>query len=111
MTKYLYTRDKAYKFSPHSGIDGYSYISAEDFPRASVSYVDADGDHPLTTCPDNDLSYYVLSGQGTFIIGTEIIQAKETDVILIPRATSFSYTGKMKLVEFMNPAFGMSDNI
>ena len=53
--------------------------------------------------------YYVLDGTGKFKIDDKIYDVKKDDCIEIPPNTEFVFTGKMKLLLIMNPAFREQD--
>jgi hypothetical protein len=105
MTQYLYTREKSEKFELFGELKGHAYNSHEQFPRACISYLEADGEHKLSTCLTSDLYYYILSGEGEFAVGGERFKVKATDAVLVPKNTEYGYFGKMNYVLFMTPSF------
>ena len=88
-----------------NGIKGWEYNSKNDFKNASVAYFEVDGSHGKIRNKSNDRIYYVLEGEGEFIINEKIIFAKKSDVIIIPKNNSYDYRGKMKLFLVHTPAF------
>lgn len=74
-------------------------------PRMSVVYAELDGDHGLVHTNDLERIYYIVEGQGKFIIGKEKISVKTGDVVTIPPKTKYDYkpenSTKMKIILFM----------
>ena len=56
-------------------------------------------------------TYYVVEGEGKFIIHDEEYKVKKGDIIEIPKNTEFTYVGKMKLLFISAPAYEHSDFI
>ncbi len=60
---------------------------------------------------DTDRLYFVIKGKGEFIINSEVIPVKETDVVIIPKNTPYEYRGIMKCFLVNSPAFDRSKEI
>lgn len=105
MTQYHYTRKAANSFELFGELKGFSYNSHDQFPRACVSYLEADGEHKLSTCLTSDLFYYIITGEGEFMVGGERFKVAATDAVLVPKNTEYGYFGKMSYVLFMTPSF------
>ncbi len=103
MTKFKYTADQADKFNKH-GID--LTIYNENVPQANVVHVSVDEGH-FQEFSDNEsfYIYYIYQGHGLFVLNDEKIEAKETDLIVIPPKTRIHYFGTMKMVLTVTPAF------
>lgn len=101
--KYKFTADKARKFNKY-GIDLVVY--GEDVPAANVVHVSVEEGH-LEEFYDlkSWYQYYIYEGQGTFYLDDEKVEAKATDLIVIPPKTRIHYFGKMKMVLTVAPAF------
>jgi mannose-6-phosphate isomerase-like protein (cupin superfamily) len=87
------------------GIEGWSYGSKEVSPVASASLITIDGRHSKTKSLVSDRVFYVLEGEGEFIIGDEAFTAGPTDVLICPKNTSFECNGKMKYFLVHVPAY------
>lgn len=95
--KYKFSADKANKFKKH-GIDLTVY--REDVPSANVVYVEVDGGH-MQEFKDttSHFIYYIIEGNGVFILDDEQVEVKATDLIVIPPNTRIHYFGKMKMTD------------
>jgi mannose-6-phosphate isomerase-like protein (cupin superfamily) len=103
MTKYKFTADEANKFNKH-GID--LTIYNEDVARANVVHVSVEEGHfQEFSDKESYYIYYVYEGSGLFVLNDEKIEAKATDLIVIPPKTRIHYFGKMKMVLTVTPAF------
>lgn len=109
MSKYI----KKLPTEPHfqqQGLTGYNFdLECKDI---SLSYEDVFKGHD--TYDKNDYSskiYYVLEGEGTFVINNEKMQVKKGDVVEVPKGANFVFAGKMKMLLIMSPAFRLGDDI
>lgn len=101
--QYKFTADKARKFNKH-GIDLTVY--GEDVASANVVHVSVDGGHWQEFYQlKSHLIYYIIEGQGTFVLDDEKVEAQAGDLIVIPPKTRIHYFGKMKMVLTVSPAF------
>jgi mannose-6-phosphate isomerase-like protein (cupin superfamily) len=103
MTKFKFTADEANKFNKH-GIDLTVYgIGVE---RANVVHVSVEEGHfQEFSDKESYYIYYIYEGSGLFVLDDEKIEAKATDMIVIPPKTRIHYFGKMKMVLTVSPAF------
>lgn len=107
MNKYKYLAQDAAKFNKH-GID--LIIYGEDVPVANVVHVSVDEGHfQEFSDKESHYIYYIYEGEGVFVIDDEKIEAKSTDLIVIPPNTRIHYFGKMKMVLTVSPAFKESN--
>lgn len=53
--------------------------------------------------------YYIIDGNGIFIINDEKCQIKTGDLIEIPPKHKYTYTGNLKMLEVQTPAFNQND--
>lgn len=101
--KYKYTADDAQKFNKH-GIDLTVY--GESIPQANVVHVSVqEGHFQEFYDAKSTYTYYVEKGEGIFFLNDEAVQAKATDLIVIPPETRIYYFGRMELVLTVAPAF------
>lgn len=103
MTKFKFTADEANKFNKH-GIDLTVYgIGVE---RANVVHVSVEEGHfQEFSDKESYYIYYIYEGNGLFVLDDEKVEAKATDMIVIPPNTRIHYFGKMKMVLTVSPAF------
>lgn len=101
--QYKFTADKARKFNKY-GVDLVVY--GENVPEANVVYVSVKKGH-LEEFYDVQswFIYYIVKGNGTFVLNDEKIEVKATDLITIPPKTRIHYFGTMEMVLTVAPAF------
>ncbi len=103
MTKYKFTAAQAKKFNKY-GIDLTVY--GEGFPGANVIHVSVkEGHFQEFYDVKSTYIYYIIKGKGTFFLNGQKVEAKETDLIVIPPKTRIYYFGKMEIVLTVSPAF------
>ena len=101
--QYKFTADKARKFNKH-GIDLTVY--GMNVPEANVVHVSVEKGHFQEFYDMKSYYiYYIYEGEGTFFLDDEEVEAKATDLIVIPPKTKIHYFGKMKMVLTVSPAF------
>ena len=102
-----FTLKNAEKFS-WEGLKGWAYNSKEDFKDASGAYFEVTGSHGKVKTTRSNRVYYVIDGEGKFIIKGEAIPVKKTDVIIVPKNTPYNYQAKkgaLKLFLVHTPAY------
>lgn len=101
--KYIYTNSEAKKFSKH-GIDITVYN--EGVSSANTSHVFVKKGH-LQEFYDvkSHYIYYIIKGEGIFVLNGEQVVAKATDLVVIPPNTKIHYFGNMEMVLTVTPAF------
>ena len=87
------------------GLEGRAYNSKEDFKNASAAYFKVNGEHGKVKSKLCDRVYYVIDGNGRFIINGKTIKVRKTDVVIVPKNTPYNYKGKMTLLLVHTPAF------
>lgn len=103
MPKYKYTAAEANKFSKH-GIDLTVYN--EKVPSANVVHAHVEEGHFQEFYDvESTFIYYIVKGSGTFYLNDEKVEAKPTDLIVIPPNTRIYYFGTMDMVLTVSPAF------
>lgn len=106
MTKYKFTTDEASKFTKH-GVDLTVY--GEGVDQANVVHVSVEEGHFQEFSSKSYYMYYIYEGSGMFVLNDEHIEAKATDLIVVPPDTRIHYFGKMKMVLTVTPAFKEED--
>lgn len=111
--KHKFTLEDAY-VSGWKGLNFSSYSEASDFDRASAGVFTVTAHHGKVKSLLSDRIYYVLEGEGYFIINEEKIPVKQTDVIIVPRNTVYDYfnqNGPMKLFLVHTPAYSFDAEV
>lgn len=111
--KYKFTLEDAY-VSGWKGLNFSSYSEAADFDRASAGVFTVTSHHGKVKSLISDRIYYVLEGEGYFIINDENIPVSQTDVVIVPRNTIYDYynqNGPMKLFLVHTPAYSFEAEV
>lgn len=91
-----------------------SYSEKTDFERASAGVFTVTTHHGKVKSLVSDRIYYIMEGEGYFIIDDEKIDVKATDVIIVPKNTVYDYynlNGPMKLFLVHTPAYSYEDEV
>lgn len=102
-----FTLDEARKFGWEE-LEGWAYNSKEDFENASVAYFEVTGSHGKVKTTRSDRVYFVVDGEGEFIIDGEAIPVGKSDVVIVPKNTPYDYRAKggiLKLFLVHVPAY------
>ena len=101
--KYKFIENEARKFNKY-GVDLIVY--GENVPLANVVYVHVEEGH-FEEFYDikSTYIYYIVKGRGVFVLNDEKVEAKATDLIVIPSKTRIHYFGTMDMVLTVSPAF------
>lgn len=103
MNKYKFTANEARKFNKY-GIDLVVY--GEKVDRVNVIYVSVKKGHFEEFYQlKSYFIYYIIKGKGTFFLNNKKVEAKATDLIVIPPKTRIHYFGTMEMVLTVSPAF------
>jgi mannose-6-phosphate isomerase-like protein (cupin superfamily) len=101
--RYIFSKKDAKKFNKY-GIDLVVY--GEDFPEANVVHVSVkEGHFEEFYDIKSTYIYYIVQGEGTFVLNDEKIQVEATDLVVIPAKTRIYYFGTMEMVLTVAPAF------
>lgn len=82
-----------------SGFDGHIYIQTDDKAGFNALLIDVHGSHPKKLMVDTTRIYYVVEGEGSFIIDGEVHQVDKDNLFIIPAGHEYEYEGNMKLFE------------
>ncbi len=104
MGRYRFSLDGAIEFG-WPGIRARAYNSRDEFERASAALFEVDERHGRVRNRKSDRIYLVLEGSGEFLIEDEVVAVRATDVVIVPRNTTYDYHGKMKLFLVHSPAY------
>lgn len=101
--RYVFTADKANKFNKY-GIDLTVYN--EGYPPVNVVHVRVKKGHFEEFYDEKSAYiYFVVKGQGVFVLNDEKHEVKATDLVVIPSKTRIHYFGSMEMVLTVCPAF------
>ena len=108
-----FSKAKEPSFEQDTGLKGWVMSSAEDFPQASGVYFEVTGNHGESRTTKSDRIYFIISGNGEFIVDGEVISVKMHDMIIIPKDTPYDFKathGKtLKLFLLNTPAYDRSE--
>ena len=105
MSRYHLKIAEAVSFEVPAGYRGWAYASDSASVDFSLSPLEVDGSHLLSTCHGCDLAYYILEGSGDYAVGGQRFAVNAGDTIIVPRGTEYGYAGKLKSVLLMLPGF------
>ena len=77
----------------------------------SAAAIEINGDHGLLKCIGEDRIYFILDGEGKFIINDKESIVSPNDLIFIPKNTPYNVVGKMKYFLVCSPEFNPRDDI
>lgn len=96
------------------GIKGWAYNSKDDFCNMSAAYFEVTEAHGKVKTVKSDRTYFVIDGEGEFVIDGETIVVGKTDVVIVPKNTPYDYRstkGTLKLFLIHSPAYDPEDDI
>ncbi len=101
--QYLYPFEKARTFQKF-GVD--ITVFGANVSTNSVVYEEVNIGHLEEFYDDvSTYTWFVIEGQGTFVIDNEKIEVKAKDLIVVPPKKRIHYFGKMKMLLCVTPAF------
>ena len=80
-------------------------------PEFSASLIEIDGIHGPIMCKGEDRIYFILEGEGKFIIDRMEFNVEKDDLVFIPMKTPYDIMGKLKYVLICSPAFDPKDDV
>ena len=80
----------------------HEYLINSDF---SASLIEINGNHKTIKCLKEDRIYFIIEGNGKFIINNKESNVSVNDLIFIPKNTPYNIIGKMKYFLVHSPAF------
>ena len=76
----------------------------------SGALIEMNGDHGKIKCLGEDRIYFILEGDGKFVIGDESNDVSPNDLIFVPKNTPYNIIGKMKYFLICSPEFDPRDD-
>jgi mannose-6-phosphate isomerase-like protein (cupin superfamily) len=107
--KYLYKKKDSINVSKHG-------INLKVFPTnittANVVRVSTEKGH-FQEFYDKKSTYiyYILEGEGVFILNDEKVEAKKGDLVVVPPNTKIHYFGKLDIILTVSPAFDENNEV
>ena len=87
-------------------------VTAAHEAGMSVTWVELAGRHRRLRTDRSTRVYYILRGSATFVLGDEPkVDARERDVVVVPRGTSYEFEGDVTYLVLNAPAFVEGDDI
>ena len=80
-------------------------------PNFSGALIEIDGDHGKIKCINEDRIYFIVEGNGKFIINNKEEAVSENDLVFIPKNMPYNIIGKMKYFLICSPEFNPKDDI
>ncbi|NTV40865.1 MAG: cupin domain-containing protein [Candidatus Moranbacteria bacterium] len=77
----------------------------------SAALIEINGDHGKLKCIGEDRIYFILEGEGKFVIGDEESKVNPNDLIFVPKNTPYNIIGKMKYFLICSPEFNPRDDV
>jgi len=80
-------------------------------PNFSGALIEIDGHHGKIKCLNEDRIYFIIEGDGKFIINDKEEVVSKNDLVFIPKDTPYDITGKLKYFLICSPEFNPKDDI
>ncbi len=77
----------------------------------SGALIEINGDHGKVKCISEDRIYFILDGEGKFIIGDIESEVNSNDLIFVPKNTPYNIIGKLKFFLICSPEFNSKDDV
>jgi mannose-6-phosphate isomerase-like protein (cupin superfamily) len=74
-------------------------------PDFSGALIEIDGKHGVVRCKAEDRIYFIIEGEGKFIIDGKESEVGKNDLVFIPKNTAYDIIGKMKFFLICSPEF------
>ncbi|MEA3514672.1 MAG: hypothetical protein U9R34_04300 [Nanoarchaeota archaeon] len=77
----------------------------------SGSLIEINGDHGALKCLKEDRIYFIIEGNGKFVINNQESAVSANDLIFISKNTSYNIIGKMRYFLICSPEFNPDDDV
>lgn len=96
-------REDAVEFEKH-GVRMCVYTGAAEGAPAGVVYQETESGHAEEFCHEKSaFIYYIIEGEGSFVIGGVEHPVKRGDVVVVPPGNSIYFRGRLRQVLFTVP--------
>ena len=72
------------------GVDGYYYQLPDVAKGTTIAYAEFTSEHGERTLGDRERIYYILDGQGTFVVNGETFEVHKDDLIPVPPYATYN---------------------
>jgi len=101
----VYPRADAGRVTKH-GVDMWIHAAGDESPNAGVVYQETPTGHAEEFAHDRSaFVFYIIEGEGTWVVDGEEHPVKATDVVIVPPGKRFHYRGTLKQVCVTAPAW------
>ena len=76
-----------------------------DDPSISVAEINLSGENDKNKNTGSDMFYYVIEGNGRFIINDKEYAVKKGSLVFIPKGASYQDIGELKMISLAIPKF------
>ncbi|MBU0757875.1 MAG: cupin domain-containing protein [Nanoarchaeota archaeon] len=80
-------------------------------PDFSGALIAMDGVHGKVKCLKEDRIYFVIEGNGKFIIDDQEHDVSDQDLVFVPKNTPYDIKGKLKYFLICSPEFNKNDDV
>lgn len=80
-------------------------------PNFSGALIEIDGHHGKIKCSKEDRIYFIIEGNGKFIINDKEEAVSDNDLVFILKNTPYDIIGKLKYFLICSPEFNPKDDI
>jgi mannose-6-phosphate isomerase-like protein (cupin superfamily) len=80
-------------------------------PDFSAALIEIDGSHGKLKCIGEDRIYFILEGEGVFIIDDQENMVAKDDLVFVPKNTPYDIIGKLRYLLVCAPEFNPSDDV
>lgn len=77
----------------------------------SAALVEINGAHGKLKCIGEDRIYFILDGEGMFIINDEESNISQNDLIFVPKNTPYNIIGKLRYLLICSPKFNPKNDV
>ena len=77
----------------------------------SGALIEINGNHGALKCLKEDRIYFIIEGNGIFIINDKENNISPNDLIFIPKNTPYNIIGKIKFFMICSPEFNSEDDV
>lgn len=77
----------------------------------SGALIEINGNHGALKCLKEDRIYFIIEGNGIFIINDKENNISPNDLIFIPKNTPYNIIGKIKFFMICSPEFNPDDDV
>ncbi len=77
----------------------------------SGALIEINGNHGALKCLKEDRIYFIIEGNGKFIINNQEKEISPNDLIFVPKETPYNILGKMKYFLICSPEFNPEHDV